>query len=209
MKRESTAELLAELIVQFNAKGWSAATGTNYSFRIGSNEDTYWVSQSGKDKAYFEADDFMKVALTGQVCTEFEHLKPSAENLIHALIYQNSDAKVILHSHSANATILPQYFLDKSENFLVIEGYELQKAIAGITSHEEQLFLPLFSNTQNIPELTAQLHNRWENCNKANGFAIGNHGIYTWGVDLAAAKRHLEAYEFLLDCVYKRMLLNK
>lgn len=209
MNEESQAKSLADLIVEFNKKGWSAATGTNYSFRDESNDDSYWVSQSGKDKAYFQADDFMKVQLTGEVCREYEQFKPSAENLIHATIYQNTDAKVILHSHSVNSTILPQYFLDKSESYLLIEGYEVQKAIIGYTTHEQELFLPLFQNTQDMHQLTEEIIDRWEFCNKAYGFAIGNHGIYTWGTDLATAKRHLEAYEFLLDCVYKRMLLNK
>lgn len=209
MNKDALATSLADLIVEFNKKGWSAATGTNYSFRVESNEDFYWVSQSGKDKAYFQADDFMKVQLTGEVCSGYEQFKPSAENLIHAVIYQKSEAKVILHSHSVNATILAQYFLDKSESHLVIEGYEVQKAITGFTTHDEELFLPLFENSQDMQKLTEEISERWEFCNKAFGFAIGNHGLYTWGKDLATAKRHLEAYEFLLECVYKRILLNK
>lgn len=209
MNKDALANTLAELIVEFNKKGWSAATGTNYSFRNEGGDEFYWVSQSGKDKAYFQAEDFMKVGLTGEVCSGYEQFKPSAENLIHAVIYQNSDVKVILHSHSVNATILAHYFLDKSENHLLIEGYEVQKAITGCSSHEEQIHLPLFENTQDMQQLTKEIVDRWEFCNKAFGFAIGNHGLYTWGKDLATAKRHLEAYEFLLECVYKRIILNK
>jgi methylthioribulose-1-phosphate dehydratase len=209
MNKDALAKSLADLIVEFNKRGWSAATGTNYSFRTTSADDTYWVSQSGKDKAYFSKDDFMHVHLTGEVCPSYEHLKPSAENLLHAVIYQNSSAQVVLHSHSVNATILSQYFLDKSESYLRIQGYEVQKAITGITSHEQELLLPLFQNTQNMHQLKRDIEDRWELCSKAVGFAIGNHGIYTWGKDLATAKRHLEAYEFLLECMYKRMLLNK
>ena len=209
MNKEALAKSLADLIVEFNKKGWSAATGTNYSFRNVHEKDTYWVSQSGKDKAYFKADDFMKMNLSGEVYSGYEQFKPSAENLIHAVIYQNSEASVILHSHSVNATILSQYFLDRSEEYLLIEGYEVQKAITGFTSHEQELMLPLFSNTQDMSSLTDQIMAKWSFCNKAFGLAIGNHGLYTWGKDLETAKRHIEAYEFLLECVYKRILLNK
>ena len=111
MNKDILAKSLADLIVEFNKKGWSAATGTNYSFRPDTKDDFYWVSKSGKDKAYFQADDFMKVKLTGEVCSEYENFKPSAENILHAVIYQNSTAQVVLHSHSVNATILSQYFL--------------------------------------------------------------------------------------------------
>ena len=32
------------------------------------------------------------------------------------------------------------------------------------------------------------------------GYLIDGHGLYTWGSDMAEARRHLEAFEFLLDC---------
>lgn len=209
MEKEEISNSLADLIVAFHHKGWSAATGTNYSFRLSVAEDTYWVSQSGKDKSIFESDDFMKVELSGDVCPGFEHLKPSAENLLHAVIYQNSTAQVILHSHSVYSTLLSQYAVDKSEHFLRIQGYEVQKAIAGVTSHDQEVMIPVFENTQNMHSLKSSIEDRWKFCSKAVGFLIGNHGLYTWGKDLATAKRHLEAYEFLLECLYKRMLLNK
>ncbi len=209
MEKEEISNSLADLIVAFHHKGWSAATGTNYSFRLSETEDTYWVSQSGKDKSIFESDDFMKVDLSGDVCPGFEHLKPSAENLLHAVIYQNSTAQVILHSHSVYATLLSQYVLDKSEYFLRIQGYEVQKAITGVTTHEQEVLIPVFQNTQHIHSLKSSIEEKWEFCAEAVGFLIGNHGFYTWGKDLATAKRHLEAYEFLLECIYKRILLNK
>ena len=32
------------------------------------------------------------------------------------------------------------------------------------------------------------------------GYLIDGHGLYAWGKDLAEARRHLEAFDFLLDC---------
>lgn len=32
------------------------------------------------------------------------------------------------------------------------------------------------------------------------GFAIAGHGLYTWGNTIQAAKRHVEAWEFLFEC---------
>ena len=33
-----------------------------------------------------------------------------------------------------------------------------------------------------------------------HGYLIDGHGIYAWGRDMPEARRHLEAFEFLLAC---------
>jgi ribulose-5-phosphate 4-epimerase/fuculose-1-phosphate aldolase len=35
----------------------------------------------------------------------------------------------------------------------------------------------------------------------AHGFLLRRHGLYSWGIDLAQAKRHVEILEFLLETV--------
>lgn len=196
---------LTELIREINTKGWSAATGTNYSFKDLSTG--YWISMSGLDKSTFSATDFMHVDETGVPLPPFEALKPSAENLIHAFIYKKTEAQVILHSHSVYSTILSQSAIELKQNEIKIKNYEVQKAIEGITSHEEELIIPCFENNQDMLAFTEQLENRFESAIKASSFLIGNHGCYTWGKDLFTAKRHLEAIEFLLECEYKKRLL--
>ncbi|MCC5923042.1 MAG: methylthioribulose 1-phosphate dehydratase [Crocinitomicaceae bacterium] len=201
---------LAELIVQLNNKGWSAATGTNYSFLIDAQRQKYWVSISGKDKSCFAPSDFMEVLIDGSVSEAHQHLKPSAENLLHATIYELAkDANVVLHSHSANLTVLSGWLFKKGETQLKIEGYEVQKAIGSCKTHEAAILLPIFENTQDMEKLSKAIQKRWDECEKAQGFAISKHGFYTWGKDLPEAKRHLEAYEFLFDCIYKTILLKK
>jgi len=32
------------------------------------------------------------------------------------------------------------------------------------------------------------------------GYLIDGHGLYAWGRDMPEARRHLEAFEFLLGC---------
>jgi len=32
------------------------------------------------------------------------------------------------------------------------------------------------------------------------GYLIDGHGLYAWGRDMPEARRHLEAFEFLLHC---------
>ena len=40
------------------------------------------------------------------------------------------------------------------------------------------------------------------------GYLIRRHGLYTWGRDLAEARRHVEIFEFLFECVARRMMLT-
>ena len=35
---------------------------------------------------------------------------------------------------------------------------------------------------------------------RAPGYLIRGHGLYTWGRDVAEALRHLEAFDFLFTC---------
>ena len=38
-----------------------------------------------------------------------------------------------------------------------------------------------------------------DNGRPMHGYLIEGHGIYTWGRDMAETKRHLDAFEFLLQ----------
>jgi methylthioribulose-1-phosphate dehydratase len=62
------------------------------------------------------------------------------------------------------------------------------------------LEIPVFPNTQHMPELVARV-DAWLDAGKPlAAYLIDGHGIYTWGRDMAEARRHLEALEFLLGC---------
>ena len=72
-------------------------------------------------------------------------------------------------------------------------------ACSGNTIHDARMDLPVLPNTQDMRTLAAQVDVlldgpcRW-------GYLIDGHGLYTWGRDMAQARRHLEAFEFLLNC---------
>jgi methylthioribulose-1-phosphate dehydratase len=80
-----------------------------------------------------------------------------------------------------------------------LEGYELLKAFHGNTTHEAELVLPVLPNTQDMATLAAQVDALLDD-GQLWGYLIDGHGLYTWGRDMAEARRHLEAFDFLLDC---------
>lgn len=155
------------------------------------------VTVSGRDKGKLGAEDIMVVDLDNQAVATTA--RPSAETALHTQIYRRfPKVSAVLHTHSRAQSVASRLFADAG--FVRFEGWELQKAISGYQTHESVLDLPVFSNTQDMQTLVDQI-DAWLDAGKPlNGYLIDGHGIYAWGVDMAEARRHLEAFEFLLNC---------
>ena len=155
------------------------------------------VTVSGRDKGRLGVEDVMVVDFDNQpVATS---ARPSAETALHTQIYRRfGDVGAVLHTHSRAQSVASRLFADAGK--VRFEGWELQKAISGYQTHDSVLDLPVFANTQDMSELVDQI-DAWLDAGKPlHGYLINGHGIYAWGVDMAEARRHLEAFEFLLNC---------
>jgi methylthioribulose-1-phosphate dehydratase len=189
MKRQ-----MAETVRHYNAKGWSPATSTNYSFRDEAGK--IWVSRSGVDKAQFHADDFITVDSEGIATGDFQGVRPSAETLIHCVLYDLfPETKVILHSHS----VYPVLISAVKGHEITFEGYEIQKGFDGQATHERAISIPIFDNTQEMTEFKSALQDKVSDIHH-HSFIIRKHGTYAWGKNLFEAKRHLETLEYLCQC---------
>ncbi|KKO44545.1 methylthioribulose-1-phosphate dehydratase [Arsukibacterium ikkense] len=192
------------------SRHWVPATGGNFSIRTSDNSAL--VTASGKDKGELSPQDLLPVSWQDQQlsCSG----TPSAETALHAMLYQlNPASKAVLHTHSVQATVFSR--LISQDNYL-FAGYEMQKAISGISSHQQLLSLPIFDNTQDIPALAEELKHRWQkqplsqslnhslNDSFHYGLLVRSHGLYVWGNSLEQAKRHLEGWEFLINCELER-----
>lgn len=198
IKENLTAE-----IRNFNVKGWSPATSTNYSFLDDSGE--IWVSRSGVDKSQFTLEDFITVDREGKPTGVYSTVKPSAETLIHCVLYELfAEVKVILHSHSVYPVLLSSIF----EKEIEFAGYEVQKGFAGELTHSASIQIPIFDNTQDMIDFSKILREK-KDLLKHHCFIIRKHGTYAWGANLFEAKRHLETLEYLSEVSYKELLLKK
>ena len=138
----------------------------------------------------------MVVDLDGRpVATE---QRPSAETVLHTRLYRR-DAGIgcVLHTHSLVQTVASRVFAPSGG--VRLEGYELAKAIAGTTTHEAVIELPVLANSQDMPATAGQVEALLD-AGPLSGYLIAGHGLYAWGRDLAEARRHLEAFEFMLAC---------
>jgi methylthioribulose-1-phosphate dehydratase len=198
--RLSLQKELLKVINWFHSKGWAPATSTNYSFR-NPGMATYTISRSGVDKGDFQLEDFMEIDAGGLPLEEYTHLKPSAETLIHTTLYQDPSIHAILHTHSVAATVLSLKY--RKEGGITLQGFEVMKGIRDINTHDTGLTLPVLDNTQDMIALSAVIA-----ANRAAigyGFLLAGHGLYSWGKDIAEAKRQIEVFEFLFEC---KMYLN-
>ena len=196
-----TREQLTEQIIQAGrflyARGWSPATSSNYSARLSTNQVLLTVS--GKHKGQLDKEDILATDL--QAHSLEPNKKPSAEALLHTQLYNwQANIQAVLHTHSVNATVLSRIEQSAAIEFT---AYELQKAFAGISSHEQPLLVPIFANDQDMPRLAQKVQTWLDNHPDCQGYLIRGHGLYTWGASMADALRQIEAFEFLLECELK------
>jgi len=191
------ARELAEAGRFLHCRGWVPATSGNFSARL--SADYAAITASGRHKGLLGEQDIMVVDLGGQPYNDAR--RSSAETLLHTTLYRRfSDVGSVLHTHSVNATLLSLHSGDE----LLLEGYELLKAFHGVTTHDTCIAVPMFDNDQDITRLAAQVERYLDAHAEVYGYLIRGHGLYTWGRDVAAAMRHLEAFEFLFQCeLYK------
>lgn len=191
----------------FHARGWSVGTSSNYSAVRNADPLELTVTVSGKDKGRLQPGDFVVVDPFGRPLPG-ENQKASAETMLHVTAVQRCGARSVLHTHSVWGTVLSDFF--REDQGFEISGYEMLKGLEGITTHETSLWVPIFENTQDIPALAAVVESYISDHpdRPFYGYLIHRHGLYTWGKDIFAARRHIEIFEFLFEAIARRMMLT-
>ncbi|QDV27402.1 methylthioribulose 1-phosphate dehydratase [Aureliella helgolandensis] len=191
----------------FWERGWSVGTSSNYSVVVDRNPTKILVTASGKHKGRLSRADFVLVDSHGEPI-QAEQPKSSAETLLHCVAAEDSSVGAILHTHSVWSTVLSDRF--SAQGGILLEGYEMLKGLSGVTTHEHAEWLPIFENTQHIPDLAAKVKAAMQSPEQplTHGYIIRKHGIYTWGQDLDEAFRQIEILEFLLECVARTGALS-
>ena len=195
---EGLATALADIARLAYMRGWALGTSGNFSAVLERSPLTLAITTSGVDKGLLERSDIVEIDERGRV--RRGNGKPSAEAAIHVAVARTRRAGAVLHTHSIWSTILS----DGAGDELAVEGYEMLKGLDGVKTHEHREIVPVIPNTQNwdaaVPQVEAVLNAH----PAAHGFLIRGHGLYTWGRDLAEAKRHLEILEFLFEAMGRK-----
>ncbi len=191
---------------EFHGRGWSLGTSSNYSVVVSRDPLELLITVSGKDKSALGRDDFVRVDAAGRP-VDGSGKKSSAETLLHCMIAELvPSVGAVLHTHSVWSTLLSG--ADLPHGRVRIEGFEMLKGLDGIATHDTFADVPVFANTQDMTELAGRIRTAFAPLDWAasgrppcHGFLLSRHGLYTWGRDLAEARRHVEILEFLFECV--------
>jgi methylthioribulose-1-phosphate dehydratase len=188
---------LAEIGRSFYQRGWVFGTSGNFSAVVSERPLRLAITPTGLDKGALEPKQFMEIDDRARVVRG--QGKPSAETGLHVAIARTRGAGAVLHTHSLWSTVLSE--ANAGAGAVTIEGFEMLKGLQGVYTHEHREILPIFENSQDIAQLATQVQARLESDPAIHGFLLRRHGLYTWGRDLAEAKRHVEILEFLLEAL--------
>jgi methylthioribulose-1-phosphate dehydratase len=187
------ADELAAVGRLFYARGWALGTSGNFSAVVSREPLRLAITASGIDKGALTADHMLEIDDAAQVISGAG--RPSAETLLHLGVVRRRGAGAVLHTHSIWSNIVS----GTSRDGVWIEGHEMLKGLNGVATHEHREWLPVIDNSQDMPSLARAVERVLNEQPQAHGFLLRRHGLYTWGRDLAEAKRHVEIIEYLLE----------
>lgn len=153
------------------------------------------ITASGVDKGELEPAQILMVDEEGRPVES--PLRPSDETALHVTIARLREAGAVLHTHSPWNNILSE--LDAGGGEVHLEGHEMLKGLSGVKTHEHREVVPVLENSQDYPTLSRQVESLLGARPEIHGFLLRRHGLYTWGRDLAEARRHVEIFEFLFE----------
>ena len=195
---EEIAEGLAAVARGFHARGWLLGTSGNLSAVVQREPLQIAMSPSGVDKGELRGEQLLSIDENARILGQ-QGGKPSDESLLHIRIVKERGAGAVLHTHSVWNTILSDLYAP--DGGIKIEGYEMLKGLQGVGTHEHAEWLPIVENSQDMPALAESVGATLNKHKTAHGFLLRRHGLYSWGENLAQAKRHIEILEFLLEAI--------
>ncbi|HWN99390.1 MAG TPA: methylthioribulose 1-phosphate dehydratase [Blastocatellia bacterium] len=202
---KTMAAELVEVGRGFYARGWVLGTSGNFSGVVSREPLTLAITSSGVDKGALSTDDILLI--DGEAKVLEGKGRPSAETLLHLAVVKLRGAGAVLHTHSVWSNILSDASF--GEGGVKIEGHEMLKGLNGVETHEHSEWLPIIENSQDMAALAATAARTLERNPASHGFLLRRHGLYTWGRDLAEAKRHIEIIEFLLEVLGRTSFTQK
>lgn len=195
------AARLVQIGRRFDARGWVMGTSGNFSSVVARDPLRLAITRSGVHKGELTADDILEVGGDG-VSIGTAAGTPSAETRLHIEIIAARPAAAVLHTHSIWSTLVSDRF--GASGGVTIEGYEMLKGLAGVSTHDHREWIPVLENDQDIPGLAVKVRETLGERPDCHAFLLRRHGLYTWGATVPEAVRHVEIVEFLLEIIGRK-----
>jgi methylthioribulose-1-phosphate dehydratase len=198
MTFDEAARRLVEVGRRFDARGWVLGTSGNFSLVVSAEPLRLAMTPSGAFKGELTAAGIVEVDEAGTPVGGAP-ARPSAEARLHLEIARLRGAGAVLHTHSIWSTVLSDRHAGAGG--LAIEGYEMLKGLAGVSTHAHHESVPILENDQDMERLAAAVGDTLNRHPATHAFLLRRHGMYTWGDTLLEATRHVEIMEFLLEVI--------
>ena len=199
---DETAKSLCKIGREFYRRGWVLGTSGNFSAKISDSPLRLAITASGLDKGSILRSGILEI--DGDANVLHGNCRPSAETGIHLVIVKQLGASAVLHTHSVWSTLLSDR--GAADGGLYLEGYEMLKGLAGVSTHEHREWVPIVENSQDYTALSAKLTWVLEQHPDSHGVLLRKHGLYTWGRSIHEARRHVEIFEFLFEAIVRRQV---
>lgn len=194
--RAAGAALAAEAS-RFSGYGWMRGTSGNLSVVVDRDPLVLAVTASGLDKSELTDRDVVLIDAAGESLDPGDPRPPSAEAGLHAHIAARTGANAVFHVHAFDAVVAGHRWPEGVE----IRDMEMLKGI-GHRAHDETVTIPVIRNHQDMTVEAAWFDEVYlpgtAEVPEVPALIVASHGIYAWGADVAAARRHLEITEWLL-----------
>jgi methylthioribulose-1-phosphate dehydratase len=196
-EHSALAGLLIEAGQDFYRRGWMLGTSGNLSAVVSSEPLTLAITASGAAKGALTPKHILQIDGLGNV--KQGEGRSSDETKLHLAVVRSRQAGSVFHTHSVWSTLLSDAF--SARGSLLIEGFEMLKGLSGVSTHEHSESVPIIENSQDMEALSANLEEALTKYPRAHGVLLRRHGLYTWGRDVAEARRHVEILEFLFEVI--------
>jgi len=196
----AAARAFNEIGRDFHTRGWVLGTSGNFSTVLSRKPLRLVITASSVSKGDIGQADVLTVGANSAPVGKSgakSGLRPSAETALHVAVVQSQNAGAVLHTHSVWSTMLSELY--SAERGVRFSGFEMLKGLEGVRTHEHAEWVPILENDQDIPALARRVETVLKESPAIHGFLLRGHGLYTWGDDLAQARRHVEILEFLLE----------
>jgi methylthioribose-1-phosphate isomerase len=194
--RRPAGDEIAGLTRELYARGWMPGTSGNVSVRL--PDGSVLISASGRPKGELTGADTVRVDAASGAPTVPGGPRPSAETAVHTAIYRTApDAGAVVHAHSPYATAVAA--LARPGNGPVgvaMRGMELLKGLG--LKDPDRGELPVFPNWPDVRRIGDQVAAYLTGtADVPPAVLVADHGVTTWGRDLAQARDRLECVEAL------------
>jgi len=189
--------VIVALCQRFYAQGWVSGTGGGISVRLG---ERVFMAPSGVQKEMIEPEWIYELDMRGEVVAGPDPRLGFAVSQCRPLFLAAMTlrgAGAVIHSHSRAAVVATLLAEKQGATHVTLTHLEMLKGLKGV-GYADVHRVPVINNTAHECDLADSLSEGIAKNPGVHAILVKRHGMYVWGDDWLAAKRHAECYDELL-----------